>query len=279
MAECDVSCRKDMDGSRSEEFTAVQDLANTTAAILVGGLGTRLRSVVADRPKVLAEVRGRPFLVYLLDQLAGVGIRYVVLCTGYLGEEVRTAFGDSYGSLRLVYSQEPSPLGTAGALRLALPLFKSDSVLVMNGDSFCSVDLRAFWTWHCVRDADATLLLTRMPNTRRYGQVYVDDNGRVLGFDEKSDKCRPGWINAGTYLIKQDLLRPIPTGRSVSIEKEMFPSWIDRGLYGYRSEGRFLDIGTPEAYTAAEQFFSREAGRGSSINIAHNHLRRKDRDG
>ena len=108
-----------------------------TAAILAGGLGTRLRSVVKDRPKVLAEIRGVPFLTYLLDQLAAAGVRDVVLCTGYMGEQVRSAFGDSYGGMCLSYSQESSPLGTAGALRLALPLFKSSSVLVMNGDSFC----------------------------------------------------------------------------------------------------------------------------------------------
>src|SRR3989338_6029269 len=111
-------------------------LSGVTVAILAGGLGTRLRSVIADRPKVLAEVRGRPFLTYIFDQLIAASIKYAVLCTGYLGEKVCDRFGDSYGSLRLAYSQEPSPRGTAGALRLALPLFKSDSVLVMNGDSY-----------------------------------------------------------------------------------------------------------------------------------------------
>ena len=260
-----------MERSGQEGLAAVQDLASVTAAILVGGLGTRLRSVVADRPKVLAEVRGRPFLTYLLDQLAGAGVRTVVLCTGYLGEQVQAMFGDSYGSLRLVYSQESSPLGTAGALRLALPLFKpglspglerseaeanvSDSVLVMNGDSFCQANLRAFWAWHCARGADATLLLTRMPDTKRYGRVHVDADGLVLRFDEKDDEGGPGWINAGIYLLSHRLLLTIPANRTVSLEQEVFPAWIGRGLYGYRSEGRFLDIGTPEAYTVAEQFF------------------------
>jgi len=253
----------------------VQDLASVTAVILAGGLGTRLRSVVADRPKVLAEVRGRPFLVYLLDQLAGVGIRYVVLCTRYLGEQVQAAFGDAYGDLQIVYSQESSPMDTAGALRLALPLFKSDSILVMNGDSFCQVDLSAFWTWHREQSAMATLLVTEVSDTTRYGCVQLEPDGRVRSFSEKGEASGPGFINAGIYLLKQDLLRPIPTGRAVSLERDAFPSWIGQGLYGYRSEGRFLDIGTPEAYTAAEQFFSREAGRGSSSN----HLRRKDRDG
>ena len=245
----------------------MQDLASVTAAILAGGLGTRLRSAVADRPKVLAEIRGRPFLVYLLDQLVAAGVKYAVLCIGYLGERVQAEFGDAYGRLRLVYSQESSPLGTAGALRLALPLFKpglseanvSDSVLVMNGDSICQANLRAFWAWHYARGADATLLLTRMPDTRRYGRVQVDENGLVLRFDEKNRSGGPGWINAGIYLINRRLLLTIPASRAVSLEQEMFPVWIGRGLYGYKSKGRFLDIGTPEAYAMAKQFFGPEA--------------------
>lgn len=236
----------------------MQDLTSVTATILAGGRGTRLRSVVADRPKVLTEVRGRPFLTYLLDQLAAAGVGYVVLCTGYLGEQVQAVFGGSYGSLRLVYSQESSPLGTAGALRLALPLFKSDSVLVMNGDSFCEANLKAFWTWHCVRDSDATLLLTKVSDARRHGRVQVGENGLVSRFVEKDEKGGAGWINAGIYLLTRSLLLTIPASRAVSLEQEVFPAWTDRGLYGCRSKGRFLDIGTPEAYGAAEQFFTRE---------------------
>lgn len=234
---------------------AMQDLAGVTAAILAGGLGTRLRSVVADRPKVLAEVRGRPFLAYLLDQLAAAGVRYVVLCIGYLSEQVRAAFGGLYGSLHLVYSQESSPLGTAGALRLALPLFKSDPVLVMNGDSFCRVDLRDFWTWHQARGANATLLLTEVPDTSRYGRVNVDADGLVLSLDEKGGNSGSGWINVGIYLLSHRFLLTIPADGAVSLEREVFPAWIGRGLYGYRSEGCFLDVGTPEAYALAEGFF------------------------
>lgn len=252
------------------EGIKTQDLAGVTVAILAGGLGTRLRSVVEDRPKVLAEVRGRPFLAYLLHQIAAAGFRYVVLCTGYLGEQVRAAFGDVYGCLRLVYSQESSQLGTAGALRLALPLFKpslspsrsanvSDSVLVMNGDSFCEANLRAFWAWHRAKGADATLLLTYLPDTKRYGRVLVDDDGCVLSFDEKGHKGGPGWINAGIYLLNHRLLLTIPKSGAVSLEREMFPAWIG-GLYGYRNEGRFLDIGAPESYAEALQFFAQMAG-------------------
>jgi len=230
-------------------------MMDVTAAILVGGLGTRLRSVVAAQPKVLAEVRGRPFLAYLLDQLAAAGALNVVLCTGFLGEQVQEMFGDSYDGLHLVYSQESSPLGTAGALRLALPLFESDSVLVVNGDSFCEMNLGVFWGWHCAHEANATLALTRVVDSKRYGRVHVKVDGAVVSFDEKSSRGGPGWVNAGIYLLNRRTIQTIPTNRAVSLEREVFPAWIGRGLYGYQCEGRFLDIGTPEAYARSEGFF------------------------
>ncbi len=104
----------------------MKNLSNITAAILAGGLGTRLHSAIPDRPKVLAEVGGRPFIVYLLDQIAAAGIEEVVLCTCYLGHQVKEVLGTTHGPLSLIYSKESSPLGTGGALRLALPIFLTD---------------------------------------------------------------------------------------------------------------------------------------------------------
>ena len=225
-----------------------------TTAILAGGLGTRLRSVVGDRPKVLASVGGRPFLAYLLEQLLSHGITHAVLCTGYLGEQVPSVFGEAYRGIRLSYSREATPLGTGGALRLALPFFESESVLVMNWDSYCAADLRAFWAWHSARRAQASLLLRHMPETARYGRVRVDEAGRVLGFDEKSVVSGPGWINAGIYLLSRRLLRTIRPGQVVSLEREMFPAWAGQGLLcGYQSEGDVLDIGTPESFAASQE--------------------------
>ncbi|MCX5919044.1 MAG: sugar phosphate nucleotidyltransferase, partial [Deltaproteobacteria bacterium] len=129
----------------------MKNLSHITAAILAGGLGSRLRPVVADRPKVLAEVGARPFIFYLLDQLAAVRVRQVVLCTGYLAHQIRDTLGETYGPMNLLYSQDPSPLGTGGALCFALPLLESETVLVLNGDSFCEANLRAFCLVHCLR--------------------------------------------------------------------------------------------------------------------------------
>jgi NDP-sugar pyrophosphorylase family protein len=230
-------------------------LSQTTAAILAGGLGTRLRSAVPDRPKALAEVAGRPFLSYLLDQLVEAGVQDVVLLTGHLGHQVQGAFGSSYRGLRLAYSQESSPLGTAGALRLALPQLASSSVLVMNGDSYCGADLRAFWEWRSARAVDAALVLTQVPNVDRFGCVQADEAGHVLRFVEKGGAHRPGWINAGIYALSRELLADIPEGRAVSLEHECFPAWLGR-LGAWRSNAAFLDIGIPESYVAAEAFFA-----------------------
>jgi D-glycero-alpha-D-manno-heptose 1-phosphate guanylyltransferase len=231
-------------------------LRGVTALVLAGGLGTRLRPVVADRPKALVEVAGRPFITFLLDQLAAAGIEVAILCTGYRGEQVRECLGQRYGGLRLSYSQEPAPLGTAGALRLALPDVQSDLAIVMNGDSYCEAELRAFWSWHRARPAAASLLLTPVADTRRYGRVACDEQGAVTGFVEKSAAGGPGWISAGIYLLGRDLLAEIPAGRAVSIEHEVFPAWVERGLYGCPAGGRFLDFGTPEALAELPAFFA-----------------------
>jgi len=229
----------------------MQKLSEVTAVILAGGLGTRLRSVVSGRPKVLAEVSGRPFLSYLLDQLVRFGLREAVLCTGYLGDQVEAVFQEKYHSLRLSYSKEIVPLGTGGALRLAFPMFKTDSVLVMNGDSFCGADLGAFWLWHLLQKANGTLLLAEATDMSRYGRVVVDGKGRVVRFIEKDGQGESGWINAGIYLIRREFLLAVPEGVAVSLEREVFPSWVGRGLFAYMGQGRFIDIGIPEAYGEA----------------------------
>lgn len=233
----------------------MEGLKKVTAAILAGGLGTRLRSVVADRPKVLAEVCGRPFLTYLLDQLKSAGIENVVLCTGYLGEQVQARFGDHYRGMQLAYSQESFPLGTAGCLRLALPLLTTDPVLILNGDSFCAADLRSFWEWHCGRESELTLLLTQVPDTARFGRIQLNGLDRIIGFEEKNEEAGPDWINAGIYLVRRKILAKIPAGKQVSLEREIFPTLLNTRFYGYRCQADFIDIGTPESLTDAQRLF------------------------
>jgi histidinol-phosphate phosphatase family protein len=257
----------------SSTVTPAADLSDLTAAVLVGGFGTRLRPVVADRPKVLAEIHGRPFLAYLFDQLIIAGCRSVVLCTGYLGEQVARTFGEQYGSLRLRYSQEPEPLGTGGALRFALAQFASDPVLVLNGDSFYTTDLKAFRDWHWHHRATASIALTRVRRSDRFGHVKLDADAQIVSFSEKHHDAGPGWINAGIYLLGREVLENIPEGKNISLEHDVFPCWTGRGLYGYYSPGRFLDIGTPEDFAKAEGFL------GSAENHEEKGFVVLDRDG
>jgi D-glycero-alpha-D-manno-heptose 1-phosphate guanylyltransferase len=234
----------------------VPRLEEISAVILAGGAGTRLRSVVADRPKSMALIHGRPFLSFLLDELAKQGLRHVVLSTGYMADVIKSEIGNAHRGMTIEYSHESSPLGTAGAFRLALPLMRSDPVLAMNGDSFCQTDLTEFLGQHISRKAAASLVTAQLPDVERYGQVRSDANGQVTAFLEKGAQRGAGSINAGVYLLSRAFLDSIPTGQAVSIERESFPAWLGRALYASPLGKRFIDIGTPESYAAAESFFA-----------------------
>ena len=230
-------------------------IEDISAVILAGGFGTRLQSVVSDRPKVLAEVSGKPFLTYLLDQIASAGLRNVVICVGYMAEKIQDCLGETYGPLHISYSREAEPLGTGGALRLALSHVSSDAVLVMNGDSYIDIDLSGYVSWFFQKKCKAALLLTKVPDTARYGRVVQDEDESIVAFEEKQEGSGAGWINAGVYLIERSLIASIPIEMPYSLEREFFPPLAGTGLLGFCTEGRFIDIGTPEAYAQTEAFF------------------------
>jgi NDP-sugar pyrophosphorylase family protein len=233
-----------------------------TAVILAGGLGTRLRSEVADRPKVLAEVAGQPFIERIFQQLEGFGITKVVLCVGYMADKIEELYGSSYGSLSLSYSHENTLLGTAGAVRFALKAVNTKYVLVLNGDSFCDFELDSFEDSLVERDAEAAVVLTKVDDTARYGSVVIDESGAITSFIEKSGAAGAGLINAGVYLLKRSIVAEIPVGRVLSIEKDVFPSWIGRRFYGFVSDSRvFIDIGTPQSFHTAQTIFTAEVGK------------------
>lgn len=234
----------------------MKDAHGITAAILVGGLGTRLRSVVSDKPKVLAKVFGRPFLSYLLDQLAVLGVGEVVLCSGYMADKIQQCFGDTYGSLRLLYSREDKPLGTGGAIRLALPCFSSDTILVMNGDSYVEADLIAYTKWFFSKERGVALLLTKVSDTTRYASVTINENKTIATFEEKCHNSGFGLINAGVYLMKKSIIASLPERKFYSLERELFPTLIGQKLWGFCCKGRFIDIGVPESYATARDFFA-----------------------
>lgn len=237
--------------------TKIVDVAEqVTAVVLAGGLGTRLRTVVADRPKVLAEVSGRPFIEYILDQIISAQVKRAVLCVGYLAEQVEAHLGKQYKSLELSYSYEKALLGTGGAIRYALQQIDSEQLMIMNGDSFCECDFQGFAGFHFAMQSKASILLTKVSDTRRYGRVLVDDRGAISAFEEKGLNDGEGWINAGTYLITRALIKEIPLGRTISLEREIFPRWVGKGFFGFCApDGKFIDIGTPQSFEQAQDMF------------------------
>jgi D-glycero-alpha-D-manno-heptose 1-phosphate guanylyltransferase len=204
----------------------------------------------------MAMVAGRPYLTYLLDQLAESGIQKVILCTGYMADLIRNELGDEYRDMALAYSVEDTPLGTGGALRNAAGLLSGDMFLVMNGDSYCRCSITDFITGHDISGACAGMVLVRVNDVARFGSVMINDASLVESFTEKGGETGPGWINAGIYLMPAALLQEIPPNRQVSLERELFPALITKGLYGYKCTGSFIDIGIPEEYERAQLFFS-----------------------
>jgi NDP-sugar pyrophosphorylase family protein len=227
-----------------------------TAMILAGGLGTRLRPVVSDRPKPLAAVCGVPFLEILVSLLARKGVRDFVLLTGYMGEMIENHFRGRFGSqITVRFAREDKPLGTGGAVRHAAD-FATDPTLLVNGDTYLDGDLQALLRVHLEKGADVTLSLVRVEDVSAYGSVNVGAGGRVTGFSEKSPDLRgPGLINGGVSLLSRDFIRSLPPMESFSMERGVFPAAALSGkMYGIVQQGAFFDIGTPESYEAFKRF-------------------------
>jgi phosphoheptose isomerase/UTP-glucose-1-phosphate uridylyltransferase len=227
--------------------------------VLCGGEGTRLRQVVSDRPKPMADVAGRPFLEWLLLALRQRGIREVILLTGHLAPVIEDHFGcGDRLDLKISYSCEARPLGTAGAIRRALNDCADDNVLVLNGDSYCPIDLNRFEVEHQRHRARASLWLVPVEDSSRYGWVALNGDGAIKAFREKSESAQKGLINAGVYMLRRDIIDMIPSDRFVSVETEVFPRLVGHGLYGVVGTGPFLDIGTPESYRQASRLMPQE---------------------
>lgn len=223
------------------------------ALILCGGLGTRLREVVADRPKGLAEIRGRPFLDLLIDRLARQGLRRFILCTGYQGEQIAMRYARR-GDAEFVVSLEDQPLGTAGAVRLALQHVRSDPFLVLNGDSFCDVDYEAFQGFHEGRGATLSIVLVPPGERDDVGTVALAGDSAITSFREKAGRGERALINGGIYLMRRSLVELLPEQTPLSLERDIFPQAAQRGgCYGFLVAGPVVDIGTPERYRAAQE--------------------------
>ena len=230
--------------------------------VLAGGLGTRLRAVVRDRPKPMSLVAGRPFLEYALGHLRSQGVRRIFLAVGYMGETIREHFGDgSRFGLEIEYSDEGDRLlGTGGAVRRALAAAGSaggEPVLIMNGDTYVDFDLSALRASHAGRGAAVTMVAVRMADVSRYGAVDLDSKGAVVAFREKGHSGF-GCINGGVYFGATEVFeRLLPAKGPGSLEALVLRTLAGRGLYAHVTAGVFIDIGVPHDYRRAQALLAR----------------------
>ena len=227
------------------------------ALVLAGGLGTRLQPRFGALPKPLAPLGGRPFVTRQLEWLAGHGIRRAVILAGHGAGELRQALGASTAGVALEWSVEEEPMGTGGALELARR-FVDGPVLVMNGDT-----LGECVPWALERDrwehgAIGSVALYEVADARSRGRVELGGAGIIARFVEKDERWSgPAWVNGGAYAFAPALWRHLPEGAS-SLERDVLPRLAARGLLrGWRSPGRFWDIGTPEDWERAERELQR----------------------
>lgn len=237
--------------------------------LLCGGAGVRLRSITARAPKALARVAGRPFLELPLRQLRRHGFRRVILAVGYGQDMIRSQFGEYAFGLKLEYSAESSPLGTGGALRNAADLFRSETILAINGDSYTDVDFKSLALKHYETKADVSLVVVPADNRSDCGSVVLTGNGNLERFAEKQSSGSGAYINAGIYVFSRPIVDLIPSGLPVSLEKDLFPRWIQDGvsIKAFIHLGTCLDIGTPDRYREAQLALA-SAERGATASPA-----------
>jgi D-glycero-alpha-D-manno-heptose 1-phosphate guanylyltransferase len=233
------------------------------AIILAGGLGTRLRAVVRDRPKAMSPVGGRPFLELLLEQLRRHGVPAVTIAVGYGGDYIRRHIGEGAAfGIDISYSDDgPELLGTGGALARAVKLLsgnQKDPVLVLNGDTYLEYQLEPFLTRLAGGQTIVVLGVVRVEDAARYGSVSVNRDGSVLAFHEKGSPG-PGLINAGVYCAcRETWSRVLPQGGKVSLEREVLPQLVGSGLCTAEINGLFVDIGVPADYHRAQALLKRQ---------------------
>lgn len=233
---------------RKDEKSSV-DLPDVV--ILCGGRGTRLSPVVSDRPKPLAEISdGTAFLDILLENLSAQGFGRIILAIGHMKEKITERY---FEDPRIVFSHEDSPLGTGGAVMNALDLVETENFIVMNGDSYCEVDIRSLCEEHARRNALVSLALVATDDISDFGSVRISEDGRVVAFAEKIPEKRAGLINAGVYVFNKKIKNYAPEQDSFSLENDLFPVIVKEFCYGHVIPGEVLDIGTPGRYDFAKK--------------------------
>jgi NDP-sugar pyrophosphorylase family protein len=236
----------------------IQKPEKTDVVILCGGMGTRLRPMVSDRPKPMAVFEGVPFLTLLIFYAASFGFRRFILCAGYKGEMIRDHYRKHpLKNFEIQCVLEKESLGTGGAIRHARSWIQSNPFLVLNGDSFARFDLKEFLSFHFHQRSQISMVLTKGAGGRNTGKVQVDRAGRVVRFLEKHDQSRGYCENTGMYLLDKDVFSWMGDRKKFSIENDFFPSILQKRCFGFVRNIRLTDIGTPEDYSRAQQLFKR----------------------
>lgn len=220
--------------------------------LLCGGKGTRLRSIVSDVPKPMARVAGVPFLEILLTYYRNLGLRKAILSTGYMASTIHDHFGSHFNGINLSYCVDPEPQGTGGAARLAAQMSDADTVLICNADTYIEFDLERVCNLYSKIQVPI-VVARRVPNTERYGRLDIGLNGEVkfIGRGFKGE----GHISGGVYLMPSKILIQSQRKAPFSIEDYIFDLDYRFKVYAVEALGRFVDIGVPEDYAAANQMF------------------------
>lgn len=227
------------------------------AIILAGGLGTRLRPLISDVPKCLAPINGKPFLHYLIIYLRKCGIEHFIFSVGYMHEKIGDYLKSNYPDLKYQLALEEEPLGTGGAISLAIEKSKENNVLVCNGDTMFKVDIEALATFHLDKNAVCTLSLKPMVDFDRYGVVTLREDESVESFKEKQF-YNSGLINGGVYALNRDYFLKENLLKKFSFEKDYLEVKVNResgnnpDIFGFIQDKYFIDIGIPEDYERAK---------------------------
>jgi D-glycero-alpha-D-manno-heptose 1-phosphate guanylyltransferase len=229
----------------------------SSAIILAGGLGTRLREAVPDLPKCMAPVAGRPFISYVIDSLRMQGVQRFILSLGYKSEAIENYLKQQYPTLDYTVVIEKEPLGTGGAIRLAIHKANEKNVVIANGDTLFKVNLKTALALHRSKAAECTLALKPMQHIDRYGVVRIDNQGKVESFLEKQF-YPTGLINGGLYIINKEKFLGRSLADKFSFEKEYLEKYVaEGGFYGSVQDSYFIDIGIPEDYNRAQKDLER----------------------
>lgn len=224
----------------------------STAFILCGGEGIRLKPLTDDIPKTLLPINGKPILEYNIELMKRNGIKKIILGTGHLGDQIKNYFGNGeHFDVDISYSHEEQPLGTGGALKLVSKII-NDTFIMCNGDELKDVDIRKMFDVHKQNNADITIALTSVNNPQLYGVALLEGD-RIIKFLEKPENPPTNMINSGLYILEPKIFSLIPEGK-VSIERDIFPKIAEnKKLFGFKFDGKWLPTDTPEKYHQAKK--------------------------